>query len=120
VSEHIVSPKIYLAIFLTLMAGTAITVWAAYHNFGGFQYCHRSGHRQLQGHPRRPLFYARALQPQAHPVGDCLLGLLASHHAHSHPRRLPDAGAHREPACTPADFQSCPDISEPWYIPTLP
>ena len=35
-SEHIVSPKIYLAIFLTLMAGTAITVWAAYHNFGAF------------------------------------------------------------------------------------
>jgi cytochrome c oxidase subunit IV len=36
VSEHIVSPKIYVAIFLTLMAGTAITVWAAYHNFGAF------------------------------------------------------------------------------------
>lgn len=35
-SEHIVSPKIYVAIFLTLMAGTAITVWAAYHNFGAF------------------------------------------------------------------------------------
>jgi cytochrome c oxidase subunit 4 len=36
VSEHIVSPKIYLVIFLTLMAGTAITVWAAYQNFGKF------------------------------------------------------------------------------------
>jgi cytochrome c oxidase subunit 4 len=36
VSEHIVSPKIYVTIFLTLMAGTAITVWAAYHNFGAF------------------------------------------------------------------------------------
>ena len=35
-SEHIVSPKIYLAIFLTLMAGTAITVWAAFRNFGQF------------------------------------------------------------------------------------
>ena len=35
-SEHIVSPKIYLAIFLTLMAGTAITVWAAFQNFGKF------------------------------------------------------------------------------------
>ena len=35
-SEHIVSPKIYLVIFLTLMAGTAITVWAAFHNFGKF------------------------------------------------------------------------------------
>jgi cytochrome c oxidase subunit 4 len=34
VSEHIVSPKIYAAIFLSLMAGTAITVWAAFHNFG--------------------------------------------------------------------------------------
>jgi cytochrome c oxidase subunit 4 len=36
VSEHIVSPKIYLLIFLTLMAGTAATVWAAYQNFGPF------------------------------------------------------------------------------------
>jgi cytochrome c oxidase subunit 4 len=36
VSEHIVSPKIYLTIFLTLMAGTAATVWAAYQNFGAF------------------------------------------------------------------------------------
>jgi cytochrome c oxidase subunit IV len=35
-SEHIVSPKIYFAIFLTLMAGTAATVWAAFQNFGKF------------------------------------------------------------------------------------
>jgi cytochrome c oxidase subunit 4 len=36
VSEHIVSPKIYAAIFLTLMAGTTLTVWAAFQNFGKF------------------------------------------------------------------------------------
>jgi len=36
VSEHIVSPKIYLAVFTTLMAGTGITVWAAFQNFGKF------------------------------------------------------------------------------------
>jgi len=36
VSEHIVSPRIYLAIFLTLMVGTAITVWAAFQNFHQF------------------------------------------------------------------------------------
>jgi cytochrome c oxidase subunit 4 len=36
VSEHIVSPKIYLVIFLTLMVGTAVTVWAAFQNFGQF------------------------------------------------------------------------------------
>ncbi len=35
-SEHIVSPKIYLAIFTTLMAGTGMTVWAAFQNFGKF------------------------------------------------------------------------------------
>ena len=35
-SEHIVSWKIYIAIFLCLMAGTAITVWAAFQNFGPF------------------------------------------------------------------------------------
>ena len=35
-SEHIVSPKIYLAIFAALMLGTGITVWAAFQNFGPF------------------------------------------------------------------------------------
>ncbi len=35
-SEHIVSPKIYLVIFTTLMVGTALTVWAAFQNFGAF------------------------------------------------------------------------------------
>ena len=35
-SEHIVSPKIYAVIFATLMLGTGITVWAAFHNFGSF------------------------------------------------------------------------------------
>jgi cytochrome c oxidase subunit 4 len=34
VSEHIVSPKIYFAVFAALMAGTAITVWAAYVDLG--------------------------------------------------------------------------------------
>jgi cytochrome c oxidase subunit 4 len=36
VSEHIVSPKVYIVIFLSLMAGTTITVWAAFQNFGPF------------------------------------------------------------------------------------
>jgi cytochrome c oxidase subunit 4 len=36
VSEHIVSPKIYLLIFSSLMVGTGITVWAAFQNFGLF------------------------------------------------------------------------------------
>jgi cytochrome c oxidase subunit IV len=36
VSEHIVSPKIYAVIFLVLMAGTAITVYAAFQNYGKF------------------------------------------------------------------------------------
>jgi cytochrome c oxidase subunit 4 len=36
VSEHIVSPKIYIAIFLCLMVGTGLTVWAAFQNFGPF------------------------------------------------------------------------------------
>ena len=35
-SEHIVSPKIYVMIFLSLMAGTGLTVWAAFRNFGPF------------------------------------------------------------------------------------
>jgi cytochrome c oxidase subunit 4 len=36
VSEHIVSPKVYILIFLSLMAGTAITVAAAFQNYGKF------------------------------------------------------------------------------------
>ena len=35
-SEHIVSPRVYLIIFFALMAGTAVTVWAAFQNFGAF------------------------------------------------------------------------------------
>ena len=35
-SEHIVSPKIYGAIFLALLIGTSLTVWAAFQNFGPF------------------------------------------------------------------------------------
>ncbi|MFN2515487.1 MAG: cytochrome C oxidase subunit IV family protein [Pyrinomonadaceae bacterium] len=34
-SEHIVSLKIYVAIFLALMAGTALTVWAGLQDFPG-------------------------------------------------------------------------------------
>jgi cytochrome c oxidase subunit 4 len=36
VSEHILSPKVYFAIFASLMLGTGITVWAAFQNFGKF------------------------------------------------------------------------------------
>jgi len=36
VSEHIVLPKIYVAIFAALMLGTGITVWAAFQNFHQF------------------------------------------------------------------------------------
>ena len=35
-SEHIVSPKIYIVIFASLMLGTGLTVWAAFQNFGQF------------------------------------------------------------------------------------
>lgn len=34
--HHIVSPKVYLAIFGALMLGTALTVAASYGNFGSF------------------------------------------------------------------------------------
>jgi cytochrome c oxidase subunit 4 len=36
VSEHIISPRIYLGIILTLMLFTGITVWAAYVDLGAF------------------------------------------------------------------------------------
>ena len=35
-SEHIVSPKIYVTIFLALILGTIVTTWAAFRNFGQF------------------------------------------------------------------------------------
>lgn len=34
-SEHIVSPRVYLTIFLTLMLGTGLTVTAAFYDFPG-------------------------------------------------------------------------------------
>ena len=34
-SEHIVSLKIYASIFLALLVGTALTVWAGLHDFPG-------------------------------------------------------------------------------------
>ena len=34
-SEHIVYPRVYISIFLALMAGTALTVLAAYRDFPG-------------------------------------------------------------------------------------
>ena len=34
--EHIVSPKIYAAILLALLVGTAVTVWASYVDLGVF------------------------------------------------------------------------------------
>jgi cytochrome c oxidase subunit IV len=35
-SEHIVSPKVYAAIFIALIVFTTLTVWAAFQNFGKF------------------------------------------------------------------------------------
>lgn len=34
-SEHIVSLRIYITIFLSLMVGTGLTVWAGLHDFPG-------------------------------------------------------------------------------------
>ena len=34
-SEHIVSRKVYFAIFAALMVGTAVTVWVAFIDLGG-------------------------------------------------------------------------------------
>ncbi|MDX6403742.1 MAG: cytochrome c oxidase subunit [Blastocatellia bacterium] len=34
-SEHIVPPRVYLVIFLALMVGTGLTVFAAFHDFPG-------------------------------------------------------------------------------------
>jgi len=35
-TEHIVSPKLYAAIFLALIVGTSLTTWAAFQDFGPF------------------------------------------------------------------------------------
>lgn len=34
-SEHIVYPRVYITIFLALMLGTGLTVFAAFHDFPG-------------------------------------------------------------------------------------
>jgi cytochrome c oxidase subunit 4 len=35
-SDHVVSPKLYIAIFLALMVLTGVTVWAAGQDFGAY------------------------------------------------------------------------------------
>src|SRR5215470_18660747 len=34
-SEHIVQPRVYVAVFLTLIVGTVLTAWVAFFNFPG-------------------------------------------------------------------------------------
>jgi len=34
-SEHIVHPRVYIVVFLALMVGTGLTVFAAFHDFPG-------------------------------------------------------------------------------------
>ena len=34
-SEHIVHPKVYIVIFLSLLVGTGLTAWVAYYDFPG-------------------------------------------------------------------------------------
>jgi len=34
-SEHIVQPRVYVVIFLALLAGTLLTAWVAFFNFPG-------------------------------------------------------------------------------------
>ena len=34
-SEHIVQPRVYVVIFLALLAGTGLTAWVAFFNFPG-------------------------------------------------------------------------------------
>jgi cytochrome c oxidase subunit 4 len=34
--EHIVPPGVYLAVFLCLLAGTALTIWVAFHDWGAW------------------------------------------------------------------------------------
>jgi cytochrome c oxidase subunit 4 len=34
-SEHIVHPRVYIAIFFALLAGTGLTAWVAYRDFPG-------------------------------------------------------------------------------------
>lgn len=35
-AEHIVPPGIYLAVFLVLLGGTALTIWVAFHDWGAW------------------------------------------------------------------------------------
>lgn len=35
-SHHVVSPLVYLVIYLLLLLGTGLTIWASLHNFGAW------------------------------------------------------------------------------------
>ena len=49
-------------IFLALMVGTALTVWAGLQNFPDTERDHRPDDSRNQSHPRRALLHARSLQ----------------------------------------------------------
>ena len=34
--EHIVPPGVYIAVFLVLLVGTALTIWVAFHDWGAW------------------------------------------------------------------------------------
>ena len=62
-SEHIVPVRVYVTIFLVLLVGTALTVWAAFVDFPWrSQHDRRPDYRHYQSYLRRALLHARALQ----------------------------------------------------------
>jgi hypothetical protein len=86
-SEHIVQPRIYIAIFLALMVGTALTLLAAFYDFPG-----RSMRSSLTiaviKATRGPLFHARSLQWQAGLAGDRSGAFVAGDYVRNHFQRL--------------------------------
>ena len=83
-SEHIVSPKIYIVIFLCLMLGTGLTVWAAFQNFGMFN-----------------IVIALVIASIK-----ATLVVLAGHYAGPYARRLPHALARNTAGCGSLQFIS--------------
>ena len=61
-SEHIVSLRVYVTIFLALMVGTALTVWAGFQDFPGQLNVIVALTIAVMKALRRALLHARALQ----------------------------------------------------------
>ena len=69
--HHIVSPMVYVIIFLSLLMVTGLTVWASFIEMGVLNPDRRAGHCLHQGDAGGAVLHAREVQLQADQADRC-------------------------------------------------